>query len=44
MIRTKIGVGTVKIKNYLFILFIFNYFKIIDKLKLERVRCQDLMI
>jgi len=42
MIRAKIGVGAIKIKNYLFILSIFNYFKITTTLKTESVRSQDL--
>ena len=41
LIRAKIGVSAVKIKNYLFSLFIFNYFKITDALKLESVRSQE---
>jgi hypothetical protein len=43
MIRAKIVVSAVKIKNYLFILFILNYFKIANALKLECVRCQELL-
>jgi len=38
----KIGVSAVKIKNYLFILFIFKYFKIITALKLESVTSQEI--
>ena len=39
--KAKIGVSAVKIKNYPIILFIFNYFKITDALKLECVTSQD---
>ena len=40
--RAKIGVSAVKIKNYPFILFIFNYFKTTNALKSESVRSQKI--